>query len=58
MADSAFDQSPLIDQDHFREWLLEVAVPAAYDQRELNEVEQAAAVQHDAHEISVKEDQQ
>jgi len=34
-ADMAFDQSPLCEKDHFREWLLDIAVPAAYERRDL-----------------------
>jgi hypothetical protein len=32
-ADMAFDRSPLIGEDHFREWLLDVAVLAAFEDR-------------------------
>jgi hypothetical protein len=37
----AFDQSPLVRRDQFRQWLIEVAVPAALDERKLTEEEQA-----------------
>ena len=30
-ADMAFDQSPLAEMDHFREWVLEFAVPIAFE---------------------------
>jgi hypothetical protein len=40
-ADMAFDQSPLVRRDQFRQWLIEVAVPAALDERKLTEEEQA-----------------
>jgi hypothetical protein len=38
-ADTAFDQSPLGGRDQFRRWLLEVAVPAAMERRELTSEE-------------------
>jgi hypothetical protein len=38
-ADMAFDQSPLGLQEEFRRWLVEVAVPAALDQRQLTDEE-------------------
>ena len=40
-ADMAFDQSPLAPRDQFRRWLIEVAVPAALDERTLTEEEQS-----------------
>ena len=49
-ADGAFDCSPLRGEN-FRKWLLEVAVPAAYDQRELNEHEQQSFRDFPASEI-------
>lgn len=58
MADVAFDQSPLGEADHFRSWLFEVAIPAAVQQRELNEAEQTAFRDYNASQIGVtrKED--
>ena len=41
-ADSAFDQSPLGSHDEFRRWFCEVAVPVAYEQREMTRTEQQA----------------
>jgi hypothetical protein len=41
-ADDAFDQSPLGAKDEFRRWLVEVAVPAAWESRELLPNEQRA----------------
>ena len=38
-ADAAFDQSPLVTRDHFRRWLIEVAVPAAIAERMLTDEE-------------------
>jgi hypothetical protein len=38
-ADSAFDQSPLNLHEEFRRWLIEVAVPAAVEQRPLSSEE-------------------
>ena len=40
-ADMAFDQSPLVERDHFRRWLIEVATPAAIAQRSLTDEEAA-----------------
>jgi hypothetical protein len=41
-ADGAFDQSPLGGREQFRRWLVEVAVPAAWDCRESSPDEQKA----------------
>jgi hypothetical protein len=40
-ADIAFDQSPLVNRDHFRRWLIEVAAPAAMAHRSLSDEEAA-----------------
>jgi hypothetical protein len=40
-ADMAFDQSPLVNRDHFRRWLIEVAAPAAIAHRSLTDEEAA-----------------
>jgi hypothetical protein len=40
-ADMAFDQSPLVNRDHFRRWLIEVAAPAAIAHRSLTHEEAA-----------------
>ncbi len=52
-ADLAFDQSPLCDKDHFRRWLIEVAAPAAYENRNLTPAERDALRDYDATEIPV-----
>jgi len=41
-ADGAFDESPLGRREQFRRWLVEVAVPAAWDCRELSRDERKA----------------
>lgn len=41
-SDMAFEQSPLGSSDHYREWFIEIAIPAAYAQRELTSEEQSA----------------
>lgn len=41
-ADMAFDQSPVGSVDNFRKWLIEIAIPAAYAERELRTDEQTA----------------
>lgn len=41
-ADMAFDQSPLGDKDCFRCWLLDIAIPAAFEIRELTLEEREA----------------
>lgn len=38
-ADMAFDQSPLVNRDNFRRWLIEVASPAATAHRSLTDEE-------------------
>lgn len=57
-ADMAFDQSPLGEGDHFREWLLDVAVPAAYEGREMTASEREALREYDATEVAVMRDEQ
>lgn len=39
-ADGAFDQSPLGSCDNLRNWIVDIAIPAAYQQRELSIKEQ------------------
>ena len=41
-ADMAFDQSPLSEMDHFREWMLQFAVPIAFEGREMTAGEREA----------------
>jgi len=50
-ADSAFDQSPLVEKDHFREWLLDYAIPIAVEDREMSQQEQNALREYDAGQI-------
>ena len=50
-ATTAFDQSPLGERENFRHWLLEVAVPAAYEDRELTAEEQRAFRSYDEAEL-------
>jgi hypothetical protein len=57
-ADMAFDQSPLGEGDHFREWLLDVAVPAAFEGREMTASEREALREYDATEVAVMRDEQ
>ena len=57
-ADMAFDQSPLREEDHFREWLLDVAVPAAFEDREMTATEQEALRGYDGSQISLMRDEQ
>jgi hypothetical protein len=49
-ADGAFDQSPLCKADHFRRWLIEVAAPAAYENRDLTPAERDALRDYDVSE--------
>lgn len=46
-SDSAFDQSPLGSQDDFRKWFCQVAVPVAYEQREMTHEEKQAFRDYD-----------
>jgi hypothetical protein len=57
-ADMAFDQSPLGEEDHFREWLLDYAVPIAYEGREMTPEEREALREYDASEIPMMRDEQ
>jgi hypothetical protein len=57
-ADMAFDQSPFGESDHFREWLLDLAVPAAFEGREMTASEREALREYDASEIPVMRDEQ
>jgi hypothetical protein len=57
-ADMAFDESPLGEDDHFREWLLDLAVPIAFAEREMTCLEQEALREYDASEIPRMRDQQ
>ncbi len=41
-ADRAFRASPLLARDQFRRWVLDFAVPAAWEDRELTAIEQGA----------------
>lgn len=50
-ADMAFDQSPFGAGDHFREWLLDFALAAAFEVRELTAKEQEALREYNASEI-------
>lgn len=52
-ADMAFDQSPLGEEDHFREWLLDHAVPVAFEDREMTATEREALRDYVASEIPV-----
>lgn len=57
-ADMAFDQSPFAETDHFREWLLGFAVPAAFEGREMTATEREALRDYDASEISKTREEQ
>jgi hypothetical protein len=57
-ADMAFDQSPLCEEDHFREWLLDVAVPAAFEDREMTATEQEALKEYAASQIPLMRDEE
>jgi hypothetical protein len=57
-ADMAFDQSPLGGEERFREWLLDFAVSAAFEGREMTANEREALRQYDASEIPVMKDGQ
>jgi hypothetical protein len=56
-ADMAFDQSPFAESDHFREWLLDFAVPAAFEGREMTSDERESLREYDASEILVLRDE-
>ena len=56
-ADTAFNQSPLIEEDHFQRWLLDVAVPAAHEIRELTLVEREALREYDASGLAALRDE-
>lgn len=53
-ADGAFDRSPLGKGDNFRNWLVDIAVPAAYQQRELSISEQNLYRSYNALEIPLE----
>jgi hypothetical protein len=55
-ADMAFDQSPLCGKDHFREWLLDIAVPGAYERKDLTLEECEVLREYSAHDISAARD--
>ncbi len=55
-ADMAFDQSPLVEADHFRHWLLDIAVPAAFEMRELNPEEREALREYAAADPAAQRD--
>jgi hypothetical protein len=50
-ADAAFDQSPLVEKDHFREWLLDFAIPIAVKDHEMTQQEQNALREYDSGQI-------
>ena len=54
----AFDQSPLVEEDHFREWLLDFAVPVAFEGREMTATEREALREYDATEIPTMREEQ
>jgi hypothetical protein len=56
-ADMAFDESPLCEEDHFREWLLDFAVPIAYEGREMTAIEREALREYHASEIPKMRDE-
>jgi hypothetical protein len=56
-ADMAFDQSPLCEEDQFREWLLDFAVPVSFEGREMTATEREALREYDASEIPVMRDE-
>lgn len=56
-ADMAFDQSPLGRFDNFRQWLLKVAVPVAYEAREMTFEEQNLYREFDPKEIPSQREQ-
>jgi hypothetical protein len=53
----AFDQSPFAESDHFREWLLDFTVPAAFEGREMTSDERESLREYDASEILVLRDE-
>lgn len=53
-ADMAFDQSPLNSADHFRIWLLDVAIPTALEGREMTSAGSQALRDYDASQISIE----
>jgi hypothetical protein len=57
-ADMAFDQSPFAETDHFREWLLDYAVPISFEGREMTATEREALRDYDASEIPKMRDDQ
>jgi hypothetical protein len=57
-ADMAFDQSPFGESDHFREWLLDFAVPAAFGGREMTATEREALREYDPSEVPMMRDEQ
>jgi hypothetical protein len=56
-ADAAFDQSPLGGMEEFRYWLLKVAVPIAYEAREMTLEEQNLYRDYDPQEIPLRREQ-
>jgi hypothetical protein len=52
LADMAVDQSPLANEDNFRKWFIETAIPIAYEQREMTVEEQNAYRTYNAEEIA------
>ena len=52
--DGAFDQSALGERDNFRNWFVDIAVPAAYQQRELSIREQNLYRTYNALEIPLE----
>jgi hypothetical protein len=57
-ADGAFDQSPLGGKEDFRRWLVEIAVPAAWDCRELSQSEQRAFREFDEEHVRARREKQ
>jgi hypothetical protein len=57
-ADLAFDESPFAEEDHFREWLLDFAVPITYEGRDMTALEREALREYDAAEIPNMRDEQ
>jgi hypothetical protein len=54
LADAAIDQSPLAREDDFRKWFIEVAIPIAYEQREMTIDEQNIYRTYNVEEISTE----
>lgn len=57
-ADMAFDQSPLCEEDQFRDWLLDFAVPAAFEDWQMTETEQESLREYDGFQIPRMRDEE